>query len=362
MSDESPTKLDSFLQWKLGIERPSLAYAAKCMARTTLFAVRVPYPLLKAWNSILTQDVTISFGDVAECKENYPFTHLLEYSVPGNSFAINSDPGVRSRINKGLATLASRVCGEYSNLKGRKRQNLDSKTKLFHIYTGETVSVADLKKENKNVRDDLKKWKKTCESLESDICELYEEIKSVINEKDEQISNLQSINKELKVHTGKHVSEVKKKSRTLKTFMSRAQRALWFSKSFGLNIESIIVSETETGFVKSSCGVPHNCHGFDALSDQNKSKVEMVLFLMDKLCVGDNFYHELTMICDDLPKSYLIKQRRNQLNNLCHITSTPGEEEGAQVSFKDLLRERIAEHVTTHPSIITNNKPVQVKI
>ena len=41
-------------------------------------------------------------------------------------------------------------------------------------------------------------------------------------------------------------------------------------------------------------GVPHNCHGFDALSDQNKSKVEMVLFLMDKLCVGDNFYHELT--------------------------------------------------------------------
>ena len=68
------------------------------------------------------------------------------------------------------------------------------------------------------------------------------------------------------------------------------------------------------------------------------------------------------MICDDLPKSYLIKQRRNQLNKLCHITSTPGEEEGAQVSFKDLLRERIAEHVTTHPSIITNNKPVQVKI
>ena len=155
-------------------------------------------------------------------QKNYPFTYLLEYSVPGNSFAISSDPGVRSRINKGLATLADRVCGEYSNVKGRKRQNLDSKTKLFHIYTGETVSVADLKKENNNIRDDLEKWKKTCENLESDICELYEEIKSVINDKDEQISNLQSINKELKsyinilenspnlVHTGKHVSEVKK--------------------------------------------------------------------------------------------------------------------------------------------------------
>jgi hypothetical protein len=68
------------------------------------------------------------------------------------------------------------------------------------------------------------------------------------------------------------------------------------------------------------------------------------------------------MMCGDLPRSYLVKQKRDQLNKLCHITSTPGEEEGAQVSFKDLLTQRIREHVTTHPTVMSNNEPVQVKI
>ena len=43
-----------------------------------------------------------------------------------------------------------------------------------------------------------------------------------------------------------------------------------------------------------------------------------------KFCVGDCFYHELTMVTDGLPKSYLVKQRRDQLNKICHVTPTPG--------------------------------------
>jgi hypothetical protein len=61
------------------------------------------------------------------------------------------------------------------------------------------------------------------------------------------------------------------------------------------------------------------------------------------------------MMCGDLPRSYLVKKKRDQLNKLCYITSTPGEEEGAQVSFKDLLTQRIREQMS-------NNEPVQVKI
>ena len=60
-------------------------------------------------------------------------------------------------------------------------------------------------------------------------------------------------------------------------------------------------------------------------------------------------------------RSYLGKQKRNQLNNMCHITSTPGKE-GAQVSFKELLRERVKDYVTTHPTIISQGETVQVKI
>lgn len=100
--------------------------------------------------------------------------------------------------------------------------------------------------------------------------------------------------------------------------------------------------------------------GFEALSDDEKAKVERVLFLLDKFCVGDLFYHELTMVLDGLPKSYLVKQRRDKLNSICRITCTPGSTEGAQMVFTDLLREWIKDHLASHPG--DQGKPVKVKI
>ena len=39
--------------------------------------------------------------------------------------------------------------------------------------------------------------------------------------------------------------------------------------------------------------VTSNSNGFGALSDDDKSNVEMVLFLLHKFCVGDSFYHKI---------------------------------------------------------------------
>ena len=51
--------------------------------------------------------------------------------------------------------------------------------------------------------------------------------------------------------------------------------------------------------------------GLNSLSKQEKEKVDHILFLLDIFCVGDSSYHELSMF-NDLPKSYLIKQRQTQ--------------------------------------------------
>ena len=69
-----------------------------------------------------------------------------------------------------------------------------------------------------------------------------------IQEKDAAIDNLQTINEDLSsyvsslenlAYKGKAISEVPvvKKSRTLKAFLSRVQSALWFPKSFGLELK-----------------------------------------------------------------------------------------------------------------------------
>lgn len=60
----------------------------------------------------------------------------------------------------------------------------------------------------------------------------------------------------------------------------------------------------------------------DSLADTDKAKIE-VLFLSNKFCIGDAFDHELNMIGDGLSKSNLVKQHRDQLNDICHISPTP---------------------------------------
>ncbi|CAB3989234.1 Hypothetical predicted protein [Paramuricea clavata] len=186
MSDFPP--LGAHLQWKLAIERSSLAYAKICTTKNVLFAVDIPYPLLRAWYSlvVLKKPVQPSSEATTSVIPNYMFVELPEHSIPG-------------------------IC-------------------LLLVV----MRSPDL-------------------------------------------------------------------------------------KSFGLQVESLIVSEVKSG-VKHNLTLPNKTtdqasdKGFDALSDDDKSKVEKVLFLLDRFCVGDHFYHELSMVINGLPKSYLVKQRRDQLN------------------------------------------------
>ena len=158
-------------------------------------------------------------------------------------------------------------------------------------------------------------------------------MKKELERKDQVIEDLSPVNEELKsyidfleksngyAYKGKSISDVKKKSRTLNCFLSRAKTTLWFAESFGLNVSSINVTAHSVTF--SECNnVPgrsnasdtecENQKGFNGLSQSEKDKVEEILFLLDKFYVSDEFYHEVTMLDCQLPRSYLIKQRRDQ--------------------------------------------------
>ena len=121
--------------------------------------------------------------------------------------------------------------------------------------------------------------------------------------------------------------------------MTRAQRALWSAKSVGLEVEFIAMKEVKTGSKHNAKMVSdeqqeNTVTGLDSLLKEEKEKLDQILFLLDKFFVGDLFYHELSMINDDLLKSYLIKE----WHDMNHIISTPGRAEGAEVSFKNFSR------------------------
>ncbi|XP_066016033.1 uncharacterized protein [Pocillopora verrucosa] len=390
MSDRPP--LESFLKWKLSIESPSLNYAAKAVTKNVIVAVDIPYPLIKAWHEFLglqkkvrktaavasqpNQSASTSSDLSPAAVQEYTYVDLFEYCIPHHTFAITADEQIRKEVNNTLAKIAGMVQNLYAKAKGgSKREELNSKVRRFHIFEGQTLSVTCLREETEAIRDELEEWKQNYQHLEAESKQLFAEMYLAIQEKEQSLSNLQSKNEELqhyfekiensdKTYVGKDISEVKKKSRTLKEFMCRAKTALWFAKSFGLELESMTMNEQKTGISHTVMAEDQmsnyngNSNAFDSLSEEEKSKVEKVLFLLDKFCVGDNFYHELTMVVDGLPKSYLVKQRRSQLNDICHITSTPGETEGAQTSFTDLLRDRVQDYVASHPHV----DHVQIKI
>ena len=87
---------------------------------------------------------------------------------------------------------------------------------------------------------------------------------------------------------------------------------------------------------------------FRNLSEHKKNKVRQIIFISDKFCIGKAPYHELTMVPggEGMPRSYLVKQCKNQLNQLCHVSKTPGPAEGAQLDFESELKNRIMQQAS----------------
>jgi hypothetical protein len=229
-------------------------------------------------------------------------------------------------------------------------------------------------------------WRKKYATLEDELEKLYNEMNVELGKKDVEIRQQKECNEQLLIYAkqlekevhdgnliykGKNVSDVSNKSRTLKSYLSIAQTALWFSTSFGLEVESMVVRETSTNIehniIVSTTNeqLSSNPEGnqYENLSEKDKAKVERTLFLMDKFGVGDSFIHELSMSPGlDLPRSYLIKQKRDDLNNLCSIyTSTPGRADGAQFSFNSLLEERVKSFIDSNPTF-DDNQSIRIKI
>ena len=48
-------------------------------------------------------------------------------------------------------------------------------------------------------------------------------------------------------------------------------------------------------------------------------------------------------------------------NGIIYISSTPGENEGAQIPFREILTERIKDHAS-QPDYVSDNKCIKVKI
>ena len=139
----------------------------------------------------------------------------------------------------------------------------------------------------------------------------------------------------------------RQQERKLQTLATKAKQALWFCESFALHVHSIkLIDELR----KDHCLCTGSEKGFRLyrdLPEKEKQDIQQVLFIMDKFRIGEAAYHEITCSSggDDLPRSYLVKQCKEDLNKLCSIERTPGEASGAAFNFHDELNTMIEKMV-----------------
>ena len=95
---------------------------------------------------------------------------------------------------------------------------------------------------------------------------------------------------------GKPFLEVGKRQQSskLQTLATRVEQALWFSESFGLHLDSVKVADDSGEVHRLPLESEKRLKSYTKLSEKDQEDVQHVQFLMDKFCIGEAAYHELT--------------------------------------------------------------------
>jgi hypothetical protein len=94
----------------------------------------------------------------------------------------------------------------------------------------------------------------------------------------------------------------------------------------------------------------------DSVPSDDIERMKEILFILDKLKISENAYHEIVMKTGDLPKLHSIINLKEKTNNTFAINRTPGNIPGAYVSLRSELTDIIKNRTTNH------EEKLQIKI
>ena len=150
--------------------------------------------------------------------------------------------------------------------------------------------------------------------------------------KDEAVVRLQSEKKNLlrasaavgTLNLVNTYDEVKgrQKSRKMKTIRTSAEQALSFVKSFGLDVEKLVLTSQKEGkVIINLTDCPSISTGTENVEESytGSESVAETLYLLEKFGVSDEFYHKLTMLHPELPRSYIVKAARRRASDTVEL-------------------------------------------
>ena len=135
-----------------------------------------------------------------------------------------------------------------------------------------------------------------------------------------------------------------------KSIKEATEKALWFLETFGLKIEKLGLRSTTTN-ERVELNFSHT-DASDAPGDEPRNEdpentlLMEILFLLECFDVSDEFYHELSMIVPNLPRSYKVKRLRSNISKSVDITRLPEPAYGAYRPVAEYLESLICDQVS----------------
>ena len=134
------------------------------------------------------------------------------------------------------------------------------------------------------------------------------------------------------------------------------KKALWFLDSFNVDLSTIILKSKSSDY---KITLTYSNDESDPSLDTDTvdtvtthpellpcSKVDEILFLLDCFGVSDEFYHELSMSHQSLPRWHLIKQRRKSISSNIPINRLPQPYFGCYRSLSKYITEILTTFVS----------------
>ncbi|VDI42164.1 Hypothetical predicted protein [Mytilus galloprovincialis] len=123
----------------------------------------------------------------------------------------------------------------------------------------------------------------------------------------------------IKENCGKKFKQ-RQKLRKIKLLETYAQKALSFTETFGqkpIKVDCKSESGLKVSFKLGENNEPK--YSSEKIEAEDKEALKQILFLLDKFCISDAAFHELSMLVDDMPRKYMIVQCRDDINKIYHI-------------------------------------------
>ena len=325
-----------------------------------VLVLEIPQEVLINWHNLKRKGHDLLYADFLNSSGVLP-SKVLQHSC------------LEKRIAD-VAWFAKKQCHEKS---GRKKQELLKKKQCVRVWEMDIDRIG-VAKEHPDVQAVEQKESLAYEELEQRCSEMVSEIsrvretlqntdarlerceteKNLLKEQNatltSQIKQLEDLNvccncNLMYANQSKPLNDVgiRQRQRKIKELKTNAETALWFLESYGVTLTRICVEDSRGKQVDISPGVTKAEKGsnYQNLMEEEKTQIKEVLCILDRFCVGDAAYHALCEEENGLPRSYMVKQCRADINSSFVITRTQGDLVGAQMSFKEELKRKLKEKV-----------------